>query len=1070
MTFALCLALLLASAPSPGLKPAVTETPAESAEALKRNVEKVDQAIAETERLIATSSDAPYLPDLQFRLAELVVEKSRYVFRLQAQTRAEGVKGPVVSTQTKLLKQKAMQIYDRILTVFPNYRQADKVTFYLAHEQRELGNFEDMLGTLRELIRKYPSSPLRLESEQILGDYAFDKSDNVEAEKHYLAVLSSPPSPVHDLARYKMGWIRINQSKHAEAVTFFEAAAESPPIPGVDPGKSLNVKREALLDLVYSYTEVKPAKGAIAYFERLCDSPLTCAGVLEKLANRYFIKQQYELAVPVFRRLLEIQANPKLDAERVFKLDDALRLAKSKALPRAEDIAFVVRAAVGVRTDLTRNPAQKKKELADLEETARDMATKLHLAAQAKEEKALFAEAALAYRHYLSLFRPAKHLRTLMQNRADALYAAGAYFDAGKQFEELARLESSAKQERALYGAVLSYTSALQKSDGRDKLTAFTKHDSRQAVKQLGTEYSARFAKSEHVPNVRFNIARAYYDDGEFALASDFFTAFALTYPEHKDAQTASYLALDGLKHLQDFEGIEAVGKKLLASRLPSDFREKLKEVLVRSRTEALDALALRGADQTGDVVEGLAKVAEQNKGLELGEKALLAAVTAAREEKDLVRERKLAQQFLAQYPSSSVGAEILGALGRSTAEATRFTEAAGYFEQAAKRLGKDVRAVEVWRTAANLHAALGNTSEALRDFQLAAAQSENPAQKSELMAQFAEAAWKGKDEPKARSAANAAFSSGSVRAAALLAEMDASSGAGEVREDLVGTLASGSGGEASDAAARGLFYVGEVLFRRYKSLPAEPLEDKVQALQQLDALYTQTASAGSAEWAIGAMWRAALAYQHLGELMASSSVPQGASAAEAAQWRAAMKEQAAALTTRADETFKVCVSKADSLGVYTTQALGCRKHADGVHPSSPSPSARFASISEEIVKQAEQKPDGAALEALGIAYLATGRVPLAQLTLGRAIELGSRPSAHNALGLAALLMGDPMSARAAYEKAIESGGTDKAYANLAALKCRYGDVEGAKRELSRIRSVDQLKAPDVDSQWRACR
>ncbi len=214
-------------------------------------------------------------------------------------------------------------MYFRLLREYPDFQDGDKVTFYLAHEQRELGAFDEMLKTLGDLTRKYPNSPLRLEAEQILGDHYFDKADLAEAEKHYQAILAQPPSPVHDLARYKMGWIRVNQAKHAEAVTFFEAAAASEPLPGVDAKKALNVKREALLDLVYSYTEAKPAKGALNYFEKLSDSRATFALALDKLGNRYFIKQQYEWAIPALRKLMEIQFDPELDLERGQKLYDA---------------------------------------------------------------------------------------------------------------------------------------------------------------------------------------------------------------------------------------------------------------------------------------------------------------------------------------------------------------------------------------------------------------------------------------------------------------------------------------------------------------------------------------------------------------------------------------------------------------------------------------------------------------------------------------------------------------------------------------------------------------------------
>src|SRR5689334_13228942 len=81
---------------------------------LRRDIFKVDRSIGETDRLIAKSRNAPYLPDLQFRLAELYVEKSRYVYYLQAEQRPEGATGALVSPETRLMKNKAVQLYLRL--------------------------------------------------------------------------------------------------------------------------------------------------------------------------------------------------------------------------------------------------------------------------------------------------------------------------------------------------------------------------------------------------------------------------------------------------------------------------------------------------------------------------------------------------------------------------------------------------------------------------------------------------------------------------------------------------------------------------------------------------------------------------------------------------------------------------------------------------------------------------------------------------------------------------------------------------------------------------------------------
>ncbi|MFL5351819.1 tetratricopeptide repeat protein [Archangium sp.] len=1047
-------------------------------EKLKRDIFKVDRALGETERLIARSRNAPYLPDLQFRLAELYVEKSRYVYHLQAEQRPPGASGALVSPETRLLKQKAVQMYYRLQREWPDFHDGDKVLFYLAHEQRELGSFDELLKTLDELVRKYPGSPLRLEALQILGDYAFDKSDLATAEKHYAAILEAPPSPVHDLARYKMGWIRVNQGKHAEAVPFFEAAAASAPLPGVDLQKALNVKREALLDLVYSYTEARPAKSALNYFEKLSDSRATYALALDKLGNRYFIKSQYEYAIPALRKLMEIQHDPELDLERGQKLYDALKAAKGKVLPEPDDLRFLVRAAVTSKTDPGLDEAGRKKDLAELEEMARDLATQLHVAAQKKDDKGLYLKAAAAYREYLGLFRPEQYVRTMMKNRAEALFAAKEYPGAARQFEELARYQEKAKDDKgvqeAMYGALLAHFSTVKPEEAQRR-NAFEVADARQALKLLGADFVARYPQSPNVLEVKFNIARAWYEDGEFPRAAELFTAFALAHPSHKDAPAAGNLALDSLRQVNDFKGMEETGQKLIGSALPVAFQNDVKRILTQTRAEALDELALKSSQETGDVIEGLLKVANENKGGELGEKALYGAFTAARDKRDLGREREIGKRLTDEYPKSQFVPDVLLTLGRHAAEAAAFTEAAGLFETVGGKLGGDVAAVDGWLTGARLRQALGQFREAVKDLEAAADVA--GARRAEVMVLLAEANLKSKDYAKAKSSAEVALKLDrtSAAAVAVLAEVQATTAVKEPPDGLIKTLTAavqGPNGQTEEAA-KGLWYLGEILYRSYKDLPANQVEEKVSAVQGLEGVYTQAASLGYPEWAVASLWKVGLVYAHLAEVVEATPAPAGASASDTQAFRKAVAEQVGALRQRSQQAFDACVSRAESLEVFSAAVLGCRMKSDTVALPVPAAGAASQPASlEELRKKAEATLTAEALEALGLGYLGSNQFGLAQLTLGRVTELqDTRASAHNALGWALLNQGDAMGAREAYAKALEADPTyDKARLNLAALRCRFGDTEGAKRELSVLKDVGGLGGPDVDTGWKACK
>ena len=93
------------------------------------------------------------------------------------------------------------------------YRDNDKILFFMAHEFHELGMHEDMLDSYKKLVEEYPKSSLLLESLYIIGDYYFNRDNLDEAEKYYRRILEYRESPLHDMARYKLGWVAINRAR-----------------------------------------------------------------------------------------------------------------------------------------------------------------------------------------------------------------------------------------------------------------------------------------------------------------------------------------------------------------------------------------------------------------------------------------------------------------------------------------------------------------------------------------------------------------------------------------------------------------------------------------------------------------------------------------------------------------------------------------------------------------------------------------------------------------------------------------------------------------------------------------
>ncbi|HCF59396.1 MAG TPA: hypothetical protein DFS52_15565 [Myxococcales bacterium] len=1039
---------------------------------LKRDLVKVDRSIQVTDRLIGESRSAPYLPDLIFRQAELYVEKSRYRFHLEAELHAAaGRRGSLVVPDVTLLKQKAVSLYERIVREFPDFAENDQVLFFTAHEHRELGDYDKALQVYQELIDKHPKSNLVAEALLIIADYHFDKSDLDKAETYYQKVLAEPPSPAHDLARYKLGWVWINRGKHGEAVKHFEAVARSP-VGAAEGEEALSIKSLALSDLVFSYTESRKAKGAVEYFEALCDSANSFEVVLEKLANRYFIKQEMQNAAPVYRRLLAISRDFERDPERAGRLYETIKSSKGKVVPTAEDVRVLVRVAARTRID-TRMPEDERMGLLeDLEVFSRDLATSLHVEAQKKNDKAAYSEAADAYLAYLELFRGETHKRAMLENLAESLFNAERFAEAGRAYEKVAAMVEGEEREKPLFSALVAFQNALKEPG---KLSYFDRTNARFGIRQLGAFYVKSYPQNPNAPKVKLNVARAYYEEGEFRQAGELFTAFASEHPGDADASAAAHLALDSFHSLKDYKALADAGAKLLAvSALPATLQQELRDILASAKAEELSEVVIASDTGEEDAITRLVKIADDpaREGTDLAERALTTALGHAVTRRQIEVAEDVARKIIERFPKSAPAANAALTLARLSAEVGDFDSSAAHYESMAAQFEGDPKAVDALETAGELRLMIGDLSRAVADFEKVAAARKD----GESLARLAEARLSSRDLAGAQQTAEAALKadSGSARAAAVLGEALLEQGKAPEAEQAL--LAAGPALQNAmqtdpESLAKVYFLWGEAVFAQFKAIGPEDIERKANMLQVLQQAYTSAAQLGG-DWAIAGMFRLARSLDILAASIEQMPEPPGLKPRDRAELKATLQRQASELRVGSGQAFEACVKRARELEIYTPFALGCATRRE-IDPKLPVPAPRTAPEASRIKPFREalsRDPDDIkALEGLGQVLLEAGDYHRARLAFARIGELDlNYGPAQAALGFVHLKMGEPVLAVAALNRALEIDARDaKARANLAAIKCRFGDEKGARAELKRLKT--RPSGPDVDPEYTAC-
>ncbi len=1107
-------------------------------EKLRLRITKVRNAVAETRAVIAASRGASHLPELYMRLAELLSEEARYHYMVAYEREQRSTKSLHVP-QVRFLKEQAISTYNLILKKYPSTHLADRILFNISHEQRELGLFDKMKDSLQRLVKDYPNSSYKAEALLVLGDFYFDRTKFAKAEHYYVEIVKQQRSPLKGLAYYKLAWVYVNISDCQGALRNFEKAIIADrkaftdfkkkrraqtrkskevqgefAIPQFDKGKysfaghkSVNVQREALVDLTYCYAQERKPEKAVAYLKRLASTRESYVAALAKMANRYALIEQPKGTAQVARELLRLAPDDEQRLDDARMLHNAVVRMKDYSAV-GEDVPLILRA---MRRQLLKpklDESAKVLLLKEFELLARDLATKSHQLLMRRGKRGFGGtqwtknpvsadQTATAYTAYLNVLPESPNRLEMVGNLADVLMDSKRYLEAGHRYRETAFLLSkpvtdaevealnappkdtekkkrrrktkpkpkidkkTLQQQRtrarvdALYNAAVADQPSLESEHARGHMERAT---ARAGMRMAGGQYLEEGKPDkEKARNIKFAIAQSYYDEGSYLEAIDLLTAIAYEYPKSQQGDAAVHMVLDSYSVINDMSGLINVGRRFLTGGSPvaGRIKSQISPIVQAAEQRRLDELSLAASgDQAGGMAV-LLSFADRYQDSELGERAMLSAFVAARAGGDTEQVYALGEQVVNRFPRSNQVSGVVSTMGRTAATRFEFDRSIQYLERAAS-ISPDEKAT-LLLTAGEIREQLADTRGAEKNYRQALRAAGPGTGRAEAATHLADLIERtGTPKEVVRNLTPLADPPDPEILSRLgLALLRV--GKQEEAEEYFRQVTEGAAAASSAAQARASYGMAEIMLHMLETYEPPPEIDAVEELIGIIEVVLQSYLAAArqpdATYSQAALARLARAAEVGAEKLETIVLPADLTEEERDLITVALANRANQLRADSGEALKECARRAKASYLFDGAGKACVKgetpRQDPVQyrPLSPRNKATALAHAESARERLSRNPDDLdALRIVGKAFLDAGDAHAARLVLDRTVEAGGGADDLNLLGVASYKSGDVLGALAAFGRAKDAG-SSAAVRNLAVV-CKELGLSGFVQEI----------------------
>ena len=949
------------------------------------------KTIASIGQLLKTNIRSEQKFELLLRLGELYAERHDYMRDLEMNDytsryetwQKSGRKGVDPKVNDKISRGelvKSANAFRKLVTEYPKHPRTDAALYALAKTLGRLDN-ENAELYFKQLLKSYPQSPLIPEAHLALGEYYFDKHNISKAMDSYKSAMKYKESKVYPYAVYKLGWAYYNsdaksqddQKKNADkALTAFKlvvALADKMK----EKGTKLNLRQEAINDLVLVWAETERVDEAWDYFKKI-DEQVAFYDLLEKLGNIYVENGEDLKAVKVYSRLLnespDRKSNPEIHAklvgiyERTGKVPNVVSTLKEMSQIYVFESTWL-KTNAGDKDILTEAKDRTERNIHRL-------SAMYHARSVKTSNENLLRAASEIYKLYLRSFPTHENAYELRYYLADVYFVFKQWESASDEYLKVANERAKGKY---LKDAALNAVVALNKADLATKYPPLppagqvSKAIPLPRVKSkliIAIDNYVKLLPSEDAGNpMRFTAAQVNFDYGHYDGAIARFEGILNEIPKTKQGENSLKVIMAYFNEKKDWDQVIARSRKYLNS----------KAIVAAGHKPVIEANLKNAMFQKGLTLEKEKKFAESAAVFlsyqsefptdKNAAAALYNATLNFYKVADIEAAVDASKKIMSQYPDSPVVPDVMGDLAQTYEALAEFENAAVAYSSFAAKFPKEKRASSALYNAATLYRGLNLADKSIEAYRLFAKMYPSEKLVPETLLAVAQIQEKKKDYKSAATSYQSFMTStgatpdDKILAHAKVSELnvlylDRKTGLSEldrVRKFLA-TKGSAPAPEARRIVAGLMFKMTDAEFEQFMkktftngSTLQKDAEQKQRMLVATAKKFESIIELGSGEFTVASLYRLGEMHENFSSILFAAPSPTGATQAEVDQFKSQVEKLAFPLKEESVKFFEAAYSRSKEVETFTDWTVTAYKKMVELEP------AKHPSVEEQALK-----------------------------------------------------------------------------------------------------------------------